>query len=563
MDEGIIVVADPWTAEDEGKEKTRRLELTSRSTSTSLLDIKIHNINFNIDNIETVEPTMFGCVLLRLLKPWIGPAETMRYPEQPLPLAMRIRSVLMAVLDSRLLVDKEPLLLCAFISFIAVTLSGAAADSTMNYGQPSPPYSTPQRLQGGGHFNPGYGQPLFFPRSWHGPPRGGWGRTPPRYHRYNRLYNRPQTFSQPVPPYPNPPRLPYYNWQSGNWARWKETPSPTLCSSPFRNRASKGNSLSAPQGRVSRMVSDDTQENAFSEIMNGEFDLKKSPLSLGRKLANVNTNSAANWLLNQPNPFGTPTQPGKRAASSQLTPPPETYKKSNSSSSGQSNYPPGPSKDETITVGLGYRQDARNQVSWELSHLAQLIQQNTEQSTELGQILSMYLNQRRQEIGSQRGTDRGSDQNPERPEDGDGMLSPGPHVANGGGDSPDPPHDDKNTFRGHMIDCVEMNSEPNSGSSSDAGTGSTKATSIRPEPLEPEEKALISALDTLRCPSSHTNSADPEDDEKRCNRFERIPERGGLSRRAPSPNGSPPGKQIEFDFVSTDVPEISINKESI
>ncbi|KAK2875137.1 hypothetical protein FQN49_001741 [Arthroderma sp. PD_2] len=440
----------------------------------------------------------------------------------------------------------------------------------MYYGQAGLPYNTPWRPQGGAQLNSYDGKPPFCPRSWNGQPRRNWNRAPPRY----PGYNHPQVYSRPVSSYPKPPLPHEYNWQNGDWGRWEETSdtrAPALLSAPCQGAGSSdGYGFSAPPRGISPMVSNAVQktafqEKAFSEIMSGAFDLKKSPLCLGRRLANVDTNPASNWLLQQPNPFGVQRQPGKRAASSQMTPPTETHKKANSSSSSESNYPPRAGQNETITVGLGYEHGGLNPTPSDLAHLAQLIQQNTEQSTELKQLLSTYLNQRQEEMGSRQSTDRGCNRTLERPEENDGLLDPGPHVANGGGDSPDPPHDDLNAFRGHMVDCVEMASESNSKSGSDAESGSTKVTSIGSLIIDLEEKKPIGALDTSQCLASPANSVGSEDPCERKNRFERSPKgvgrlplsasleadcrrRAKLSRRAPSPSGSPVGKQTEFDF---------------
>ncbi|KAM5453839.1 hypothetical protein MaudCBS49596_002463 [Microsporum audouinii] len=372
---------------------------------------------------------------------------------------------------------------------------------------------------------------------------------------------------RPVLSYPSTSTRHRHHGQNGNWERWRQSPytsAPGLLPSSFHNHSSDRYNISAPQRRVPRVVPNDRQEKAFSEIMNGAFDLKRSPMCLGKRLANIDTTPASNWLLQQPGSFGA-RKLGKRAASSQITPPVETYKKANSSSSGGSN------QSETVSTRLECDSRALNPVSVELTNLAQLIQQNTEQSTELKELLSRYLSLKQEELSSRQSTDRGSNRTPEQSEDNGGMLSPGPHVANGGGESPDPPHGNRDAFKGHMIDCVEVTSE--SRSNSDVGTNSTKATSVDVEIFDPAcflelfpEKPLISPMNTVQHRPSSKNSISSESSEERKNRFERSPKctnnktrvsssmeaecrrRAGLCRGAPSPGNSPPGKQIEFEF---------------
>ncbi|EFE40582.1 hypothetical protein TRV_04631 [Trichophyton verrucosum HKI 0517] len=279
-------------------------------------------------------------------------------------------------------------------------------------------------------------------------------------------------------------------------------------------------------------------------------------------MADIDTTPASDRLLQQSNPFGyQKQQQGKRAASSQITAPAETYKKPNSSSSsgGSSRF--------------GYESNTFSPGESELSTLAHLIQQNTKQSAELQQLLFEFLKQKQEELNSHPASSSRSDNVQESTDENDGMLSPGPHVANGGGESPDPPHGSKNNFRGHMIEGVESASD--SRSNSDCESKSTVPTSVDARsladgasyPKDQQEKSLINAIGTLHHLSSSEDSDLSEDSGERKNRFERPPRKGryestdadnrrtwqrhygtGLCQRAPSPGGSPSGKQVEFDF---------------
>ncbi|EGD91088.1 hypothetical protein H112_01678 [Trichophyton rubrum D6] len=431
----------------------------------------------------------------------------------------------------------------------------------MSYGQVGTPYAAPSRNQTGPYFSPGYAYPPYHPRNRNGTPRPGWNGPVPRY----RRYNNPQVFMRPVLSYPR--AIPRYRNRRQNeaWTGWGQSqyppPTPALLPASLHDRSAERNSVSASPGRVPRVVPDASPENAFSEIMNGAFDSEKSPLSLGKTMADIDTTPSSDRLLQQSNPFGyQKQQQGKRAASSQITAPAETYKKANSSSSGGSSR-------------FGYESNTFSPGESELSTLAHLIQQNTKQSAELQQLLFEFLKQKQEELNSHSVSSSRSDNVQESTDENDGMLSPGPHVANGGGESPDPPHGSKNNFRGHMIEGVESASD--SRSNSDSESKSTVPTSVDARsldgagyPKDLQEKSLISAIGTLHHLSSSKDSDLSEDSGERKNRFERPPRKGryestdadnrrtwqrhygtGLCQRAPSPGGSPSGKQVEFDFL--------------
>ncbi|GBF62025.1 hypothetical protein TMEN_4549 [Trichophyton mentagrophytes] len=431
----------------------------------------------------------------------------------------------------------------------------------MSYGQAGAPYASPPRNQTGPYFSPGYAYPPYYPRNRNGTPRAGWNGPVPRY----RRYNNPQVFMRPVLSYPRAIPRRRNRRQNEAWTGWGQSQyppyTPALLPASLHDFSTDRYSVSASPRRVPRVVPDASPEKAFSEIMNGAFDLKKSPLCLGKTLEDIDTTHTSHRLLQQSNPFGYQKQhQGKRTASSQITPPAETYKKPNSSSSGGSSR-------------FGYESNTFTPGESELSTLAHLIRQNTKQSAELQQLLFEFLHQKQEELNSHSASSSRSDKVQESTDENDGLLSPGPHVANGGGESPDPPHGSKNNFRGHMIEGVGSASDSRSNSGSESK--STLPTSVDARsldgagyPKDLQEKSLINAIGTLHHLSSSEGSDLSEDSGERKNRFERPPRIGryestdadkrrtwrrhygtDFCQRAPSPGGSPSGKQVEFDLL--------------
>ncbi|EFR03742.1 hypothetical protein MGYG_06741 [Nannizzia gypsea CBS 118893] len=442
----------------------------------------------------------------------------------------------------------------------------------MTYRRADTPYTASPRSQAGPYYNPGYAQPPLYPRSWNGTPRTGWNRQVPRY----RRYSSPQVFTRPILSYPTASPVHRNRRQGGTWTDWRQNPhlqpppTPKLLPASLHYHSPDRYSVPASPRGIPRVVPGVSQENVFSEIMNGAFDLEKSPTSLGQKLANIDIKPPSDWLLQQSNPFGTQNQQQrKRAASSQITPPAETYKKANSSSSDRSN------RTEPALAELSYKTDTLGPGEPGLSTLVHLIQQNTKQSAELKNLLLAYLHQKEGGTNSHQVSISGSDTARQSTDENDRMLSPGPHVANGGGESPDPPHGSKGIFRGHMIDCVGVESASDSRSNSEEERSSTKATSVEAvsfdnegSPKDPQEKSPSNTINTHHHLSSFQDPVLSRDFDERLNRFERPPRREhivsteadnrrtlwrqkslNLCGRAPSPGGSPSGKQVEFDLV--------------
>lgn len=377
-----------------------------------------------------------------------------------------------------------------------------------------PPYQSPftPRINRTGRFtHRDSGRPPIGSRSWHGPPRRPFYRSPRRLgdHIHSQAPSRPG------------------GWQSRQFQphrqhRWYP-PGDENDSSDFQSNLEpmfsslrvndQWRGMYPPQQKkIPQIISPNARDQSFTEIMNGAFDLEKSPLSLGKKLANNPTLRTKDWVFQHPFdvsnnsdpedlPSPTPVRSGKRVASSLLGPTVKQTKSARASFERVDHSPPvsavesrNPFPTETrnndVTVGFTVSSGDVSPQPTELSHLMQMIQRNTEQSKELAGLVLKYLRKTR---GSW---------NDDLP--GTGHLEQvcaeslahkqqsysGPQIATlaGGGDSPDPPRDHRNPFRGHMIDRVDFNmgttadesSEPLSGSESESGT--TKAASVFTDP---------------------------------------------------------------------------------
>ncbi|KKZ61909.1 hypothetical protein EMCG_03608 [[Emmonsia] crescens] len=210
----------------------------------------------------------------------------------------------------------------------------------------------------------------------------------------------------------------------------------------------EGSLLEQP-ANIPQMIAPSARENMFTEAMSGAFDLTKSPLWLGKKLAAPATFPEKEpWLLQNPrNPFSSD---------------PNSHTGSSSSTTDRSQKEAIPlvqsqNQSDPMIVGFSLAQSPSTIETDEFSRLLQTIELHSRQSKGLADLVSSYL----EEGGSYSDISpvvgdvnkfytkplRCQNQNPE----GNLRLASLP----GGGDSPDPPRDHRTPFRGHMIDRVD------------------------------------------------------------------------------------------------------------
>lgn len=269
--------------------------------------------------------------------------------------------------------------------------------------------------------------------------------------------------------------------------------------------------FSSQPRKIPQMISPNAREQSFTEIMNGAFDLEKSPLSLGKKLANNIKPTPTDWNLQDP--FNdessvhledfiatTPTpvrsinqnfaalsgRPSKQMTTHDNYFKPDAQFSSMKHVKTEDPLPLAPAGDD-ITVGLALAGDMATPPTVNFDRLLQMIQQNTAQSKELYTLLSTYLNKgrglRHDSSSSANVSSRGSTKQIPMKDQSD--LAPQIATLACGGDSPDPPRDHTDPFRGHMIDrmddmrsSMDASSDAHTRTQSEAGWGSSTISSL-------------------------------------------------------------------------------------
>ncbi|ODH47926.1 hypothetical protein GX48_05948 [Paracoccidioides brasiliensis] len=306
---------------------------------------------------------------------------------------------------------------------------------------------------------------------------------PQRYYRQHNFRRFPKPSERKYKALYPASHLPYWDYLNGGRRGFPRYPS-SAGSGDQGNSAScepypPHEGLLVQPTTIPQMITPNTREKAFSEIVNGTFDFEKSPFSLGKTLASSATISDESRLLNGlPNPFGLDTTSSKSGSSSSMVDqskkqaaPSENLQQGNSvnnarimSTAGQYaaiekpyNLLQDQSQTDSYTVGFGSAPNTNSTETEEFHQLLQMIELHTQQSQDLADLVSTYLSRGGSygDIRSVAGVihkfynkpPRRLNQNPE------GILQ----VASlpGGGDSPDPPRDHRIPFRGHMIDRVD------------------------------------------------------------------------------------------------------------
>ncbi|PGH01751.1 hypothetical protein GX51_05067 [Blastomyces parvus] len=221
----------------------------------------------------------------------------------------------------------------------------------------------------------------------------------------------------------------------------------SLSSKPY---ASEGNLLEHPIN-IPQMVTPSTRENTFTEAMNGAFDLTKSPLWLGRKLAAARLPEKESCLLqNSRNPFGSDTN--SHTGSSSSTTDQSQRKAHNSRGSVKSH-----NQSDRMTVGFSLAQSPTTIETDEFARLLQSIELHSRQSKGLVDMVSSYLDGdgSHSDVNSAVGDVNKFYTKPLRRPNQSSECNLQVASLPGGGDSPDPPRDHITPFRGHMIDRVD------------------------------------------------------------------------------------------------------------
>lgn len=296
----------------------------------------------------------------------------------------------------------------------------------------------------------------------------------PRSSRYLELGYKTRSPARRQPPWDNLSRRRPELRRSNSSARSGDQNATCLSSKLY---PSEGSLLEQP-ANIPQMIAPSARETMFTEAMSGAFDLTKSPLWLGKKLAAPATFPEKEpWLLQNPrNPFSsdpnshTRSSPsttdrsqkeaiqsqiiqqnnGKNAHNTSITNPCDTARTSNSLVQSQNQSDP-------MIVGFSLTQSPSTIETDEFSRLLQTIELHSRQSKGLADLVSSYLEEggSHSDISSVVGDVnkfytkplRCQNQDPE----GNLRLASLP----GGGDSPDPPRDHRTPFRGHMIDRVD------------------------------------------------------------------------------------------------------------
>ncbi|PGH18599.1 hypothetical protein AJ79_00378 [Helicocarpus griseus UAMH5409] len=244
--------------------------------------------------------------------------------------------------------------------------------------------------------------------------------------------------------------------------------------------------------KIPRLISPNTRDQTFTEIMNGAFDLKGSPFSLGKKLASSAAFSDDNWMLQTPLEHLSSDTKSHTGSCSSTTAQTQNHRTQSQKPQQNDDHAP-PLQDsqqeenintvdkvsttdlsaadrdpstlvqdriqpDPVTVGFGIAENAMPINMNEFSQLLQMIELHGRQSKDLADLVSNYLDRtgsRYYDISSLAGGIQKYYTKPlrRRNQSSENSL----HVASlpGGGDSPDPPRDHQIPFRGHMIDRVD------------------------------------------------------------------------------------------------------------
>lgn len=220
-----------------------------------------------------------------------------------------------------------------------------------------------------------------------------------------------------------------------------------------------------------QLMSPHTREKTYTEIMNHAFDLKDSPLGLGRRLS-CGLKPRDGWLLQSPmtppSSYGessftrtSPMRSGKRVASSDARPSFKQIKTDSDSS--PSSMRTRRNDDSCINawdIPADYRRNSGSLVrdEPEAGKLLDMMRSNIRQSKELTDLFEKFVQQtindpNQQDFRSNR-TASQTDK-PLKCTETPGASSQGSAVGSGG-DGSDPPRDPNNPFRGHMVDRQDI-----------------------------------------------------------------------------------------------------------
>ncbi|KLJ08438.1 hypothetical protein EMPG_16124 [Blastomyces silverae] len=214
---------------------------------------------------------------------------------------------------------------------------------------------------------------------------------------------------------------------------------------------SEGSLLEHPIN-IPQMVTPSTRENTFTEAMNGAFDLTKSPLWLGRKLAAATLPEKESWLLQNPrNPFGSDSNSHTGSSSSMTD---QSQKEAHNTN----RFVESQNQSDRMTVEFGLAQSPTAIETDEFSQLLQSIELHSRQSKGLADMVSSYLegDGSHSDINSAVGdVNNKFYTKPLRRPNQSSECNLQVASLPGGGDSPDPPRDHSTPFRGHMIDRID------------------------------------------------------------------------------------------------------------
>lgn len=320
------------------------------------------------------------------------------------------------------------------------------------------------------------------------------GRGTPRTNRFCRPSRRSygDGYSNPAPRYTDSPHTPFGERRGSYWrscagedttgSPWPYSERPKSPAYSPEAELSEDGLLTDPHKKIPVVVSPNTRERSFSDIMNGAFDFQKSPKGLGNRLAEVGGPSTIDRKFHSPfdplysspeNPVAdwpSPTRAGKRNASSQIGPLGKQAKSSHAPDSQScvsnpntaTNMPPVGNQTGSVTVGFTLPSPTTREPSPELMHLLEMIRQNTDRSRELSDMVANYISRHSPDsleaapIAGETKTLLCKDIISSKD-----LLSPPrrPSAIACGGDSPDPPRDNLNHPRGHMIDKNDVGSK--------------------------------------------------------------------------------------------------------
>ncbi|KAL1958629.1 hypothetical protein VTO42DRAFT_4226 [Malbranchea cinnamomea] len=317
------------------------------------------------------------------------------------------------------------------------------------------------------------------PQSWHGPSRGNHIRRGlPRYRGSYRYRGYPRSAERENRRDTRPYRQQSHPQHDDSPFNFR--PEPVF--SPFSDKEEwlGGNDLLGEPRKIPMIISPNARETSFSEIMNGAFDLDKSPMGLGRRLAATTQTDAKELLLQSP--FGippapektqldmsTPTCSSKRHASSQIGNIEKQIKSLESSSKPDTGRNPASQAEYLDSVSL-FNQTNPATVTFmnprmraptqppDFAKLLEMVQRNAQQSKELVDLVTNYINrhsadaQEKAPVLGSFGTQFSEDIISKTHVDTAAQTS----TLACGGDSPDPPRDNSKVCRGHMIDRIDI-----------------------------------------------------------------------------------------------------------